>query len=168
MNGVWLNVKVDGDFDQFLKEGCGAPWTARKTMQSQNYGVNELTHQITLSGFDTRGNQVADATSVSTIISVDPDTPDTVPNICQSRRESVIQSVTVDDRGTTHQFKCFWDDKPGATPPYSLKFEQPGGEVFDMERWMEGDVMHLLLSFPQRPHVPPVRRIFRRVSGGPM
>jgi hypothetical protein len=163
MNGRWLNTKVEGDWDRFLKEGCGAPWVARKLMQSKRYGENELTHELTLSGFDSSGYQTADVTSVSTILSTDPDNADTIPRICQSRRESVMQSM-VDDSGNTRQFKCFWDERPGATPPFSLVIAQPNGEVFDMERWVEGDTMHLSLSFPQRPHVPPVKRVFKRLQ----
>ena len=162
MNGRWLNTRVEGDFDRFLQDGCGAPWVARKQMQSQRYGENELTHELTLNGFDSGGSQTADVTSLTTLLSTDPGNPDTIPRICQSRRESVLQSMT-DDEGNTHQFRCFWDDKPGATPPYSLNVAQPNGEVFDMERWLEGDVMHLVLSFPDRPHVPPVKRVFERL-----
>ena len=150
--------------DRFLKEGCKAPWALRKLMQSKKYGVGELRHMITLNGFE-GGAQVGDATEVTQVISLAPDQPDTKP-IDPSRAAARVHEYPADQNANVAQFRCYWDDMPGATPPYALVMEQPEGLIFDMKRYLVGDVLHTELYFESNPRAGRVKRIFKKLPPG--
>ena len=149
--------------DTFLKEGCKAPWALRKLMQSKKYGVGDLRHLLELNGFEGR-SQVSEVTEVTQTISLAPKAPDTKP-VDPSKEERQLRSYPVKTQ-YAGDYYCYWEEKPDATPPYALIMENPQGQIFDMKRWLKGDLMYLELYFETNAKAGRVMRTFKKLPPG--